>query len=256
MRTFMILTTVTAALVVLSAPTKAAAKAPAPQATAQKSTGRVVLGKLGQATKSTPIFTQPNSGSRVYYEAKPKAYLVIRKTKSSDWLEVLMQTGKYGYVQAAAVTQLPYDVTGNTTKKSDRSGYLASRGTAPSRGGRAAVADYSLNFQGTPYVWGGNDPYNGIDCSGFVKKMYGTIGVSLPRTAAEQAMVGTPIYRLEDLRKGDRLYFWDKKRGKIGHTGIYLGDGNFVHSSSGRKGVATDYLGTDRWLKILVGARR
>jgi cell wall-associated NlpC family hydrolase len=127
-----------------------------------------------------------------------------------------------------------------------------------SRGGdaRSKMADYSLKFQGTPYVWGGNDELNGIDCSGFVKKMYGKIGLSLPRTAAEQALVGKPIYNLEDLQKGDRLYFWDKKRGKIGHTGIYLGDGNFVHSSSGRGGVATDYLGSDRWLKILVAARR
>jgi cell wall-associated NlpC family hydrolase len=248
MRKSMILTTVTAALVVF-APTPAAAKPPVPEA--KKSAGRVVLGKLGQATKATPIYSQPNRRSRVFYEAKTKDYLVIRKTRTTGWFQVLMQTGQYGYVQTAAITQLPYDVTSNAAPaKKPRSGYLASRG------GGAAVADYSLNFQGTPYVWGGNDPVNGIDCSGFVKKMYGTIGVSLPRTAAEQAMVGTPIYRLEDLRKGDRLYFWDKKRAKIGHTGIYLGDGNFVHSSSGRRGVATDYLGTERWLKILVGARR
>lgn len=250
----MILTTVTAALVVLSAPSKAVAKPPVQQA--KTSTGRVVLGKLGQATHATAIYAQPNSQSRVYYKAKTKDYLVIRKAHSAGWFQVLMQTGQYGYVQTAAVNQLPYDVTSNPTPKKPRNGYLASRGGSAPRSGGAAVADYSLNFQGTPYVWGGNDPYNGIDCSGFVKKMYGTIGVNLPRTAAEQAMVGTPIYRLEDLRKGDRLYFWDKKRAKIGHTGIYLGNGNFVHSSSGRRGVATDYLGTERWLKILVGARR
>lgn len=251
----MILTTVTAALVVF-VPATAAAKAPAPEAksSAKKSTaGRVVLGKLGQATQAIPIYSQPNRRSRVYYEAKPNDYLVIRKTRTAGWFQVLMQTGQYGYAQTASVKQLPYDVTSNSAPKKPRSTYLASRGGGT---GGAAVADYSLNFQGTPYVWGGNDPNRGIDCSGFVKKMYGTIGVNLPRTAAEQAMVGTPIYRLEDLRKGDRLYFWDKKRAKIGHTGIYLGDGNFVHSSSGRGGVATDYLGTQRWLKILVGARR
>ncbi|MGV3614907.1 MAG: C40 family peptidase [Fimbriimonas sp.] len=256
MRSSMTLTTVTAALVVFApamatakAPKAPAPKAPAPQ---KNAAGRVVLGKLGQATKTTSIYTSPTRRSRAYYQVKPKEYLVIRRTRTSGWVQVLMQTGQYGYAETAAVTQLPYEVTSNApaNKKTPRSTYLASRG------GGAAVADYSLNFQGTPYVWGGNDPQRGIDCSGFVKKMYGTIGVNLPRTAAEQAMVGTPIYKLEDLRKGDRLYFWDKKRGKIGHTGIYLGDGNFVHSSSGRKGVATDYLGSERWLRILVGARR
>ena len=79
--------------------------------------------------------------------------------------------------------------------------------------------------------------------------------MKLPRTAAEQALVGQPVCRLEDLQSGDRLYFWEKKRSKIGHTGLYLGNGYFVHSSSGNHGVATDYL-TPRWRAILVAARR
>ena len=68
--------------------------------------------------------------------------------------------------------------------------------------------------------------------------------------------MGQQITRLEDLQAGDRLYFWENKRGKIGHTGIYLGKGYFVHSSVGNHGVATDYLGSKNWLKILVAARR
>ena len=247
----MLLTTVTVALAAL-APAPATAKAlPKKAPPAPQTASRVILGKLGQVKATTPIYAQPTQRSRVFYAAKPKEYLIVKKARTTGWLQVLMSTGQYGYAKTATVDQLPYDVTGNPAKPSvRRNGYLASRG------GAAAVADYSMNFQGTPYVWGGNDELNGIDCSGFVKKMYGTIGVPLPRTAAEQALVGQPIYKLEDLRKGDRLYFWDKKRGKIGHTGMYLGDGRFIHSSSGRRGVATDYLGTQRWLKILVAARR
>jgi cell wall-associated NlpC family hydrolase len=213
-----------------------------------------VYGKLGQVKKATPIYVSAKHGSRVYYYAKPKEYLAVRKTGNGAWLQVLLQTGRYGYAEASAIEQLPYDVT--PKKSTPRSTYVASRGGGRSPDARSLMADYSLNFQGTPYVWGGNDETRGIDCSGFVKKMYGKIGLQLPRTAAEQALVGTPLYRLEDLRKGDRLYFWDRKRGKIGHTGIYLGDGRFVHSSSGHGGVATDYLGTERWLRILVAARR
>ncbi|MCG9894787.1 MAG: C40 family peptidase, partial [Fimbriimonadaceae bacterium] len=118
-----------------------------------------------------------------------------------------------------------------------------------------------FNYIGTRYVWGGNSLTGGIDCSGFVKELYEGIGVNLPRTAREQARVGKPIERLEDLRAGDRLYFWDRRRGYIGHTGIFLGyhpDGGayFIHSSSNNRGVATDDLRNPKWRNILVGARR
>lgn len=215
----------------------------------QAAKGRVVIGKLGRAKKSVAIRQSPSSSSTVFYRAKAKDYLVINNGPKAGWLRVLLQNGTSGYVESAAVETLPYSVT--SASQPARATTVASRGDA-----RSQMADYALKFQGTPYVWGGNDVVNGVDCSGFVKNMYGAIGLKLPRTAAEQALVGTPINRLEDLRKGDRLYFWDAKRGKIGHTGIYLGNGSFVHSSSGRGGVATDYLGTQRWLKILVAARR
>lgn len=218
-------------------------------AQAKTASDRVVVGKLGRAKKAVVIRKSPSSSSSVFYRAKAKDYLVINPGPKSGWFKVLLQNGTSGYVESASVETLPYSVT--ASKPGARAKTVASRGDA-----RSQMADYALNFQGTPYVWGGNDVKNGVDCSGFVKKMYGAIGLSLPRTAAEQALVGTPINRLQDLQKGDRLYFWDAKRGKIGHTGIYLGNGNFVHSSSGRGGVATDYLGEQRWLKILVAARR
>lgn len=207
-----------------------------------------VLGKLGQALSAVPIYAAPTTASRIFYTAKENDYLVLQPG-GNGWTKVVMNNGICGYVSDDAVKELPYNVVSKaSSKRKTRSlGSLSSRGT---------IADYALRFEGTPYKWGGNDLTSGIDCSGFVKQLYGKIGLSLPRTAAEQAMVGKPITRLEDLRKGDRLYFWENKRGKIGHTGIYLGNGYFVHSSRGHRGVSTDYLGKPSWLKILVAARR
>jgi cell wall-associated NlpC family hydrolase len=209
---------------------------------------KVVLGKLGQALEDTRIHASANTRARVFYRVKQFEYLVVKASDSQNWLRVLLQNGRYGYVQADAVARLPYDVTANQPAQPA----LAYRGAA----NRAAVAKYGTQFQGVPYKWGGNDPLNGIDCSGFVKFLYGQIGLNLPRTAAEQALVGQPITRLEELRAGDRLYFWSSERGKIGHTGVYLGNGYFVHSSSGHGGVATDPLSSPKWLNILVAARR
>ncbi len=214
---------------------------------------KVVLGRLGQALKETNIYAKPDLKSKRYYAVKAYEYLVIERTSERGWYKVLLQNGKHGYVYAEKVAELPYEVTSDS-KPQASGGRVA--GNTTSRSGGSFVANSALNYIGTPYKWGGNDTEKGIDCSAFVKKMYGKIGVALPRTAAEQVKVGTPIAKLEDLKPGDRLYFWSKSRGKIGHTGIYLGNGYFVHSSSGRGGVATDYLGDDKWLKTLVAARR
>jgi cell wall-associated NlpC family hydrolase len=214
---------------------------------------KVVLGKLGQALENVSIYSRPNTRSHVYYHVKAYEYLVLNRADSDSYYRVLLQNGNYGYVSTDSVAKLPYDVTADTPAAKDR--FSRDAGALGSRSARAAVANWSLSFRGTPYKWGGNDPQNGIDCSGFVKFLYKEIGVNLPRTAAEQALVGKPITQYADLQAGDRLYFWSSKRNKIGHTGIYLGNGYFVHSSTNHHGVDTDYL-TPKWQGILVAARR
>ena len=210
---------------------------------------KVHLGKLGQALQRTPIYSRASESSRIYYRLKPFEYVVVNTSPTSRYLKVLMGNGSVGYVATAAVARLPYDVS------VDRSTQKPVAGLS-SNSNRQAIADYSLKFTGTPYKWGGNDPTKGIDCSGFVKFLYGQIGVSLPRTAAEQVRVGSPITKFEDLLPGDRLYFWSKKKSKVGHTGIYLGNGYFCHSSTSNGGVATDHLGKATWRNSLVAARR
>lgn len=210
---------------------------------------KVVLGKLGQTLQPATIYRQPTTNSGTYYRVKSYEYIVVKEGPNAKYLKVLMANGAYGYINSAVVAKLPYDAVAD--KAPTRPG--RDMGSVTSRSG---AADYSLKFTGTPYVWGGNDPNKGVDCSGFVKYLYGQIGVNLPRTAAEQALVGTPILRLEDLQKGDRLYFWSDKRNKIGHTGIYLGNGYFCHSSYGKGQVTTDHLGGAYWRKTLVAARR
>ncbi len=209
-----------------------------------------VVGRLGQTLETTAIYQSASNRSRVYYRPKAFEYLVVRPKDGATYVPVVMSNGATGYIHKSKVAVLPYNCTVPAAQ---------SRGTAPSRGdsdARAKIANYSLEFVGTPYKWGGNDIRRGIDCSAFVQQLYGKIGIDLPRTAAEQALVGQKITNVQDLRAGDRLYFWDKKRGKIGHTGIYLGNGYFSHSSTNNKGVATDDLTNPKWRNMLVAARR
>lgn len=215
---------------------------------------KVVLGQLGQTLQAAPILQRPATTAKVCYRAQQYEYIIVTPAKQPGWFMVPLQNGVYGFIAAEHVAQLPYDAV---VEQKELDAIKRTGGSAVSRGGAGAdVAAYSLQYVGTPYKWGGNDLQNGIDCSGFVKQLFGKIGVNLPRTAAEQALVGQAITRLEDLQPGDRLYFREEKRKKIGHTGIYLGNGYFSHSSSGKKGVTTDFLDTPKWRNILVAARR
>lgn len=112
------------------------------------------------------------------------------------------------------------------------------------------------SYLGNNYVWGGENP-NGFDCSGYTRYVYQKIGISLPRTAFEQSKVGRSISSVNQLEKGDLLFFLtDRRRGiPITHVGIYLGDGNFIHAAGQKFGIITSSL-NGKYGRLLVKATR
>ncbi len=101
---------------------------------------------------------------------------------------------------------------------------------------RNKMVNYGLQFVGHRYVWGGNDPHTGADCSGFVKYVYSHVaGITLPRTSREQARQGTPI-KSSQMRPGD-LIFYANGGGTINHVAMYIGNGQIVHAASRRSGI-------------------
>ena len=96
---------------------------------------------------------------------------------------------------------------------------------------RSLLVKVAKGFLGAPYRLGGSS-VKGLDCSGFVKKMYEFFDVNLPRTAREQAHVGMKVAKGE-LAEGDLVFF--NTRRAFGHVGIYIGNNQFVHASSGKK---------------------
>jgi len=111
-------------------------------------------------------------------------------------------------------------------------------------------------FKGGKYVWGGTTP-EGFDCSGYVQYLYKKHDINLPRTAWEQSKKGQIVER-DNLQKGDLLFFLtDKKRGiPITHVGIYIGNGNFIHAASKKKGIIISPLTHGSYAKTYVSARR
>jgi len=111
-------------------------------------------------------------------------------------------------------------------------------------------------FKGGKYVWGGTTP-EGFDCSGYVQYLYKKHNIDLPRTAWEQSQEGKMIER-DNLQKGDLLFFLtDKKRGiPVTHVGIYIGNGNFIHAASKKKGIIISPLTHGSYAETFVSARR
>lgn len=218
---------------------------------------RNTIGKLGQMLVEAPIFIKPDKRSKIISKTEKEQYVVMRDL-TSDWATVVMHDGSNGYIEAKHIDRLPFEVNiappnANTSRGPGRT----FDNNQVSRGG-----DWTMNllreaqkYIGTPYKWGGNSLRSGVDCSGYVQQLFAMFGMALPRTAEQQSAVGMPIARLDQLEPGDRLYFTDSKRERITHTGIYMGNGYFIHSSSGNKGVAIDFL-SEKWLKIMVDARR
>lgn len=116
------------------------------------------------------------------------------------------------------------------------------------------VVAYALQFEGYPYVYGTNGP-NTFDCSGFVQYVYKHFGISLSRSSSTQANDGVYVSK-SDLQPGDVLIFRDTSNSRIGHVGLYIGGGQFIHASTSKTGVKISSLDAGAYQQRYVCARR
>ncbi|USF30459.1 SH3 domain-containing protein [Clostridium sp. MD294] len=140
----------------------------------------------------------------------------------ADWLKIKTAEGTTGYVSTEYVSL-------RTGKKPDTKTVLP----APSSKANDVVS-YAKQFLGTPYVWGGTDLNGGVDCSGYVYAVMQKFGVTLNRSSASMTSNGVAVKKA-DLAPGDLVFFDTDRNGGISHVGIYIGDGQYIHSSSGNK---------------------
>lgn len=164
-----------------------------------------------------------------------------------------------GYVSADACTPVDYAEYDDTDAvrtqaeidASAKTSYAATFGSGVVPGGsslRSAIVDYAYSFLGTPYVYGGASR-SGTDCSGLTMQLFGYYGISLGHGCVSQYYASQPISRSE-LQPGDLVFFYEG----IGHVGIYIGGGQFIHASD--YGVVVASLYTSYWSACYYGAGR
>ena len=113
---------------------------------------------------------------------------------------------------------------------------------------RSAIVDYAYSFLGTPYVYGGASR-SGTDCSGLTMQLYAQYGISLHHGCAAQYYASQPVSRWE-LQPGDLVFFYSG----LGHVGVYIGGGQFIHASD--SGVVVASLYSSYWAGNYYGAGR
>lgn len=138
----------------------------------------------------------------------------------AEWYHITTSSGVDGWISSS------YVVAGTT---------LASRGSTAdtnTTNKRSEIVLFAKEFLGVKYVYGGTSP-KGFDCSGFVWYVFNHFGIKLNRVASDQATQGTKVAKSE-LEPGDLVFFNSpNNKNGIGHAGIYIGNGSFIHASSG-----------------------
>lgn len=114
----------------------------------------------------------------------------------------------------------------------------------------AQVVAIAMRYLGIPYVWGGASPSQGFDCSGLTMYVYAQIGIALPHYAAAQYQLGYAVSK-DQLQPGDLVFFR-----ALGHMGMYIGGGNFIHAPRTGDVVKISSLSESYYVANWVGARR
>ena len=179
------------------------------------------------------VRVSPNTECDIIKQIKTNTPVDIIYTTDTGWCSVLFEDNTTGFVSAKYLKmekEINSSIEGNQ------------------------IAQEAHNYLGYRYVYGTAGP-NTFDCSGFTSFLYKKYGYTLPRASYSQASVGTYINK-NDLKAGDLVFFSNSSTNKIGHVGIYVGGGEFIHASTSNRGVVKDSLSTDYYVRHYITARR
>jgi cell wall-associated NlpC family hydrolase len=200
----------------------------------------------GRTTDNLRLREEPSTSARILTVArKGDAVTITQETptvnSSGTWYAVLYN-GTAGFMSASYL-----DIQ-------DEQAPAAPDSADVTEAARTLVED-ALTYRGTPYRYGSAGP-NSFDCSGFTSYIFKKHGYTINRSSRDQFKNGTAVNK-SGLIPGDLVFFTNSAGTRINHVGIYIGDGEFVHSSSGNsRFVRVDKINTGHYNSRYKGARR
>ena len=218
-----------------------------------------VVGQLAQVTSSQAVIVAGREAGGRVLSVCPKGQYLALSGQTPTQYAVLMVDHSTGFVQKSDVALLNYQVASLTPDGGAGAAGDAGSAAPTQQGGPLgqSLVQTAFGYLGVHYVWGGTTAA-GIDCSGFVRAVYAAHGIGLPRVSGDQATVGYDVPKADWSRwiPGDRMYF-ACHHDRIDHTGMYIGDGRFIHSSMGHgQSVAIDRVDGAYYAEHLVCVRR
>jgi len=218
-----------------------------------------VVGRLGTvlADNTMIVAGRERQGRVLSIVAKGQNLAIIGQTETQ--YAVLMIDRSTGFVPKTSVHLLDLQVVNSGGSMPDPSNPNAGAGTPTGDAGPLGerLVRSATNYLGVPYLFGG-ETKEGIDCSAFVRAVYSENGIDLPRVSRDQVNVGydVPKANISQWVAGDRMYF-ACHHPDIDHTGMYIGDGYFIHASAGHNHqVAIDRVDNAYYYSHLVAVRR
>lgn len=226
-----------------------------------KTTTTTNVSKKGKVNVETAKVRKEPSTSAGLLEFLDYGDEVVITKESGDWYYIQHQNIE-GYVNKRLITIINEEVSSRNLAEERKENTIAKDSTQELKeqilieNDENQVVAYAKQYLNYPYVVGGKTPESGFDCSGFTRYVYKNFGYNLATTAAGQTSVGREISR-DELNLGDLILFYNEGKTKIGHTGIYIGNGEFIHSANPERGVVIDNLNTNSYYnERYVTARR
>ena len=219
------------------------------------------INKPGYITSDGINFRQEAStDSKVLKTFLQNAQVTILE-EQGDWYKVDYK-GQTGYIIKTYVSTKKVEVTSRSQEErkpqqeqEQQEVVPVKKETATSSAKAQDVVSTAKQYLGCAYVYGASGPKS-FDCSGFTMFIYKKFGVSLPHSATAQSKKGSKVEK-QNLQPGDLVFFSDYKTYTgIGHCGIYIGDGKFIHASTEKTGVITSSLNSGSYQKRYVTATR
>lgn len=204
-----------------------------------------------EANKSSEVVKVLNTNDSVKVTGEDGDWYIIKIDNKKAYISKSLLSSKKVEVTSRSSTSLEESNKENVEQPVET--VTKSETVASNPNGEAIIA-YARNFLGYRYVYGTNGP-NTFDCSGFVQYVYKHFGYSLSRSSSTQANDGVAVSK-SNLQPGDILIFRDTSNSRIGHVGLYIGGGEFIHASNSKTGVIISSLSSASYQKRYVGARR
>ena len=203
----------------------------------EANTSGTVISKLSRNTE-VKVLSEENGWSKIEVNGTvgfvSSSYVSDEKVATTSRSSVNRTSSKSSSTKSKeTTTNSEKSESTETTKSSSKSSATG-----------AEIVKYAKKYLGSKYVYGGSSP-SGFDCSGFTSYVYKHFGYSLSRTSSGQASNGKSVSK-SNLQQGDIVCFARSSGSKkIGHVGIYIGGGKFIHAANSRKGVITSNVSGD-----------